>query len=81
MFFSAREDGPLSILSEHFRSISHDVKSFMTHGMYGSMETQRNNMYWKKLEDSLLHIDFGLMVTNLPCIDAESLLMPSGCLY
>lgn len=38
-------------------------------------------MYWKKLEDSLLHIDFGLMVTNLPCIDAESLLMPSGCLY
>lgn len=36
-------------------------------------------MYWKKLEDSSLHIDFGLILTNLPCSDAEVLLIPDGC--
>lgn len=40
----------------------------------------RGKMYWKKLEDSSLHIDFALIVTNLPCSDAEALLIPDGCL-
>lgn len=35
-------------------------------------------MYWKKL-DSSLHIDFELILTNLPCSDAEALLIPDGC--
>lgn len=37
-------------------------------------------MYWKKLEVSSLHIDFGLILTNLPCSDAEALLIPCGFL-
>lgn len=36
-------------------------------------------MHWKKLVDSSLHIDFGLIVTNLPCRDVEALLIPDGC--
>lgn len=40
----------------------------------------RGKIYWKKLEDSSLHIDFVLILTNLPCSDAEALLIPDGCL-
>lgn len=36
-------------------------------------------MHWKKLVGSSLHIDFGLILTNLPCSDAEALLILNGC--
>lgn len=47
------------------------------------VETEMSKMYWKKdkkLEDSSLRIDFGLILTNLPCSGAEALLIPDGCL-
>lgn len=35
-------------------------------------------MHWKSQKTS--HIDFELILTNLPCSDAEALLIPGGCL-